>query len=193
MTEAELHEWLSKMAVGDKEAFEVIYRETKEHVYRTVSFLLRNKQDVCDVVSEVYIELFKSLPNYNARQPFRAWLNGLTIRQTQNWNRKVWRRFRLYDRSKLLEAEKVSTRIEKEVIEHENTEELLSVLQNLSYKLKTVLVLRYYHDHSFEEIATILDISVNTAKSRHRVALQKLKTEAIFSLEDKGALLDANG
>lgn len=60
MTEAELHEWLSKMNIGDKEAFEMIYKETRKHVYRTIPFLLRNKQDVCDVVSEVYIELFKS-------------------------------------------------------------------------------------------------------------------------------------
>src|SRR5438132_1710999 len=100
MQENELNEWIREMGNGNKAAFQVVYNESRDHVFRTVSFLVNNKQDVSDVVSEVYLELFKSISSFNFQKPFRSWLNGVIIRQTQNWNRKLWRRFRLHDRNK---------------------------------------------------------------------------------------------
>jgi RNA polymerase sigma-70 factor (ECF subfamily) len=63
MSEDELHEWIHEMSKGNKAAFQVVYDQSKDHVFRMVSFLVNNKQDVNDVVSEVYMELFKSISN----------------------------------------------------------------------------------------------------------------------------------
>lgn len=178
MNESELHSWLKKLDTGDKQAFLIIYRQLNEQIYQTVYFLCTNKHDVDDIVSEVYMELFKSLGRYDYRSPFQAWLHGLIVRQVSNWSRKVWRKFRLFQRYKLLELEPATIQLEEQLLKNESNEELSSLVEHLSFKLKTVIVLRYYHDYSYEEIASILDIPLGTVKSRHHQAIQKLRQYA---------------
>jgi RNA polymerase sigma-70 factor (ECF subfamily) len=184
MTEDELNDWIRKMSNGNKEAFQVLYEQSRDHVFKTVYFLVSNKQDVCDVVNEVYTELFKSLPSYNFQKPYRAWLNGLIVRQTQNWNRKIWRRFRLYDRKKLLELEEHALDAEQIHLQNEHGLELIALVQKLSYKHNVVIVLRYFQECSFEEISELLNIPVGTVKSRHHIALGKLRKKANFEMQE---------
>lgn len=178
MQENELQLWIRKMIKGDQQAFQIIYEHTRDHVYRTVTFLVSNQQDVSDIVSEVYIELFKSLPNYDYNQSFRSWLNGLIIRQVSHWKRKEWRKLRLFERRKLLELEVPNQKYEDKLVRDENDQELTSCVKRLPYKLRVVIILRYYQDHSMEEIATLLNIPVGTVKSRHHNALKKLRKTA---------------
>src|SRR5712664_4006200 len=126
MTEEELDEWIHEMCKGNKAAFQVIYEQSRDHVFRTVSFLVNNKEDVNDVVSEVYMELFKSISSFNFQKPFRSWLNGLIVRQTQNWNRKLWRRVRLNDRNKLLHLDELGSNTEQIQLKNEQSAELIS-------------------------------------------------------------------
>jgi RNA polymerase sigma-70 factor (ECF subfamily) len=184
MSEEELLEWIHEMGKGNKAAFQVVYEQSRDHVFRTVSFLVSNNQDVSDVVSEVYMELFKSISSFNFQKPFRSWLNGLIIRQTQNWNRKLWRRFRLNDRNKLLHLNERNTDTEQIHLQNEQSVELISLVRNLSYKHSVVIVLRYFQDCSFEEISEALNIPLGTVKSRHHIALEKLRKNAGFEMKD---------
>jgi hypothetical protein len=52
MTDQELHTWIKQSIAGDHTAFSALYEHTRDDVYRTVTFLVNNKQDVHDVVSE---------------------------------------------------------------------------------------------------------------------------------------------
>jgi RNA polymerase sigma-70 factor (ECF subfamily) len=184
MSEEELHEWIRAMSKGNKSAFQVVYDQSKEHVFRTVSFLVNNQQDVSDVVSEIYMELFKSISRFNFQKPFRSWLNGLIIRQTQNWNRKLWRRFRLNDRNRLLHLDERASGTEQIHLLNEQSVELISLVRKLSYKHSVVIVLRYFHDCSFGEISEALDIPIGTVKSRHHIALEKLRKNTGFAMKD---------
>ncbi|TDG00394.1 sigma-70 family RNA polymerase sigma factor [Paenibacillus piri] len=187
MPDSSIQEWIQKMNNGNEEAFRVIYEQSKGHVYSTVSLLLSNKQDVYDVVNEVYAELLRSLPKYDFQKPFRPWLTGLTIRQVNNWNRKLWRRFRLYERSHNLATNDPIPDSADVVLLNEHRSELLQLVQMLPYKQKMVIVLRYYHDHTFEEISELLEIPVGTVKSRHHTALAKLRKHASYSIsKDEG-------
>jgi RNA polymerase sigma-70 factor, ECF subfamily len=177
MSEEELQTWIHNMRSGDTAAFQMIYEESRDHVFRMVSFLIHNQHDVCDVVSEVYTELFKALPKYKAEKPFRAWLNGLIIRQTNNWNRKIWRRFRLQSRRKLLEIGQHVLETEQILLQNEHRSELMAWVHKLSYKHSVVIVLRYFQECSFEEIAKLLAIPLGTVKSRHHIALEKLRKQ----------------
>lgn len=184
MIEEELHKWIREMSVGSKAAFQVVYDYSREHVFRTVSFLVSNKDDVSDVVSEVYVQLFQSISSYNYQKPFRAWLNGLIVRQTQNWNRKLWRRFRLNDKNKLLYSVKPELGTEQIHLLNEQSAQLISLVHRLSYKHSVVIVLRYYQDCSFEEISEALSIPIGTVKSRHHIAIEKLRKSSGFEMKD---------
>jgi RNA polymerase sigma-70 factor (ECF subfamily) len=176
MTDEELTDSIRRMSNGDSEAFQTLYELSIHHVFSTVSFLVNQKQDVCDVVNEVYMELFKSLPSYNFQKTFRSWLNGLIIRQTSNWNRKNWRRTRLNERSKLSETGHIPEPDSKKIfLMNEQCDELFALVQKLSYKHRVVIELRYYQECSFEEISEIIGIPVGTVKSRHHFALEKLR------------------
>ncbi|MFE5323695.1 sigma-70 family RNA polymerase sigma factor [Paenibacillus sp. NPDC056579] len=183
-----MQEWIRRMNNGSEEAFRVVYDQTKEHVYGTVSLLINNREDVSDVVNEVYAELITSLPKYDLGKPFRPWLTGLTIRQVNNWNRKLWRKFRLVERSKSFALHEPNPGSDAVVLHNEHRSSLVELVQKLPYKHKSVVVLRYYHEHSFEEISELLGIPVGTVKSRHHAALAKLRKHAvtIFSEEEGG-------
>ncbi len=176
MTETELHTWIKRSIEGDHDAFSVLYEHTLDDVYRTVTFLVNNKQDVYDVVSEVYIQLWNSLPNYDPGRPFHHWLHGLVVRQASNWKRLCWRRFRLIERNRL--QEEVSVRpTDETILREEAASELMDAIRKLSYKLRVVVVYRYFHEYSLEQIATLLDIPVGTVKSRHHAALKEIRKQ----------------
>lgn len=174
--EDELQLWLKLIIDGEITAFEKIYEYTRDDVYRTVSYLVINKDDVNDIVNEVYIQMLKSLPNYDMNRPFRFWVHGLVVRQVKDWRRKIWRRLRFFNNSKNqsdLGIEVIET--DQAVLQKETRNELISLVQKLSYKLRVVVILRYFHDYSLDEIAALLNIPVGTVKSRNHNALKVLR------------------
>jgi RNA polymerase sigma-70 factor (ECF subfamily) len=177
MEDRELKSWLQKMAVGDQDAFRQVYARIHLHVYRTVYFLINDKNEVEDVVNEVYTALFKALPGYNTDKPFKSWINGIIIRQTSNWKRRLWRGMKLNIKNRLLFPSEPHPRLlpEDVLFREESQQEVLAFVDRLSNKLREVIVLRYYHESSFEEISTLLRIPVGTVKSRHHAAIRKLR------------------
>ncbi|MES5893684.1 sigma-70 family RNA polymerase sigma factor [Bacillus cereus group sp. RP43] len=177
MDEVELKEWLYKMESGDKEAFQVIYKLTSKDIYSTVVFLLGNQhQDVDDIVNEVYIKMWKSVTNYDMNRSFRFWLHGLVVKQVQDWRRKSWRRFRIFEKKKMYEQDR-SYIMDEGILHKETRSELVEVVQKLSYKHREVVIMRYFHEYSLDEIAALLQIPVGTVKSRLHMALKRLRTE----------------
>jgi RNA polymerase sigma-70 factor, ECF subfamily len=177
LDEVVLKEWLYKMESGDQEAFQVIYKYTCKDIYRTVVFLVGSQnQDVDDIVNEVYTKMWKSITNYDMNRSFRFWLHGLVVKQVQDWRRKSWRRFRIFEKKKMYEQDR-SYIMDEAILHKETRSELVEVVQKLSYKHREVVIMRYFHEYSLDEISTILQIPVGTVKSRLHIALKRLRTE----------------
>ncbi|MGE7852078.1 sigma-70 family RNA polymerase sigma factor [Bacillus paramycoides] len=177
MEEVELKEWLYKMESGDKEAFQVIYKYTSKDIYRTVVFLVGSQnQDVDDIVNEVYIKMWRSMTNYDMNRSFRFWLHGIIVNQVQDWRRKSWRRFRIFEKKKMYEQDR-SYIMDEGILHKETRNELVEVVQKLSYKHREVVIMRYFHEYSLDEIAVLLQTPVGTVKSRLHTALKRLRTE----------------
>ncbi|WP_314587637.1 sigma-70 family RNA polymerase sigma factor [Paenibacillus terrigena] len=174
MQEIELQPWIERLREGDQSAFQVIYEWTFPEIYRSVVFLIPDKQEIEDLMNEIYFQLWKSIPNYDSRRPFRFWLHGIVLKQIQKWRTQRWRRFRIFEKKRLLEVEE-HLFSDRPVLAAETHQEMLSVVHQLSYKLRIVIILRYYHDYAFDEIAELLDIPLGTVKSRHHSALGKLR------------------
>ncbi|AIQ58085.1 sigma-70 family RNA polymerase sigma factor [Paenibacillus borealis] len=185
MTEEELHGCLQRLKEGDKDAFTAVHDSIKQQVYGTVCLLVDRQGDVADVVNEIYIELFRCLPQYDRNRPFGAWLNGMIVRQCSNWSRRSWRRLRIQIRSRENASEVLLPGADTPLIEQEQRGELLQLVAGLPPKLRSVIVLRYYGECSFDEIATALEIPLGTAKSRHHKAMRKLRQHAVFTEEDE--------
>ncbi|MED1948404.1 MULTISPECIES: sigma-70 family RNA polymerase sigma factor [Brevibacillus] len=180
MNDKELLPWLEKMLTGDEAAFRVVYQATHTDVHRTIAFLVYNKQDIEDIVNETYIRMWRSFHTYDQSRPFRFWLHGITVRQVQDWKRKAWRRIRLFERNRLMHDEQFDW-ADSKVIKSETQLELLGVVRTLSYKLRVVVILRYFHDYALDEIAELLQIPLGTVKSRHHLALKALRKHCELS------------
>lgn len=175
MNDKELNPWIDRLVEGDQTAFEVIYSLTKKNVYATVTMLIRNKEDVNDIVSEVYCQMFKSLPKFDRSRSFSYWLNGIVINQINSWRRQVWRSFRLWKKHDMFQERRPPELLDEFLIQSEGQQQLLSFIRKLPYKLRVVVLYNYYFDYSNEEIAELLQIPVGTVKSRNSLALKQLR------------------
>ncbi|TKI07036.1 sigma-70 family RNA polymerase sigma factor [Bacillus wiedmannii] len=159
---------------GNKEAYSKLYDKTIQEVYKTAHFLVEDKTDVDDVVQEIYIQLYESLRKYDSEKPFRPWLIGLAIKQIHSYRRKRWMRLRII---KKVEEQRKPEQIDfsNDVVSKISNKKLIELIHKLPYKLKQVIILRYLHDYSQEEVAQILHIPIGTVKSRIHAALKKLR------------------
>ncbi|MED3572658.1 sigma-70 family RNA polymerase sigma factor [Cytobacillus praedii] len=169
-----MYQLLTKMKDGDQQAFHKIYDATYQDVYRTVCFMVDHQQDREDVMNEIYMQMWTSLTTYDTNRPFHFWLNGLVIRQVQRFRVKSWRRFRIFERIRGFSQEE--SHWDQPAVLTDGTNQLISqAIQKLTDKQRAVIILRFYHDYTLEEIATLLDIPLGTVKSRYHAALQSLR------------------
>lgn len=171
-----MYQLLKKMKEGDQQAFHEMYDATFQDVYRTVSFLVDHQQDREDVMNEIYMQMWISLDNYDTNRPFHFWLHGLVIRQVQRFRVKSWRRFRIFER--ILAFSREESYWDQPTVLMDGTHQMISQsIRKLTDKQRAVIVLRFFHDYTLEEIATILDIPLGTVKSRYHAGLQALRKD----------------
>ncbi|WP_025674621.1 sigma-70 family RNA polymerase sigma factor [Paenibacillus polymyxa] len=176
MQSESMYHVLTKMIEGDQKAFHTLYDATYKDVYRTVSFLMDHPQDREDIMNEIYMQMWTSLPNYDPNRPFHFWLHGLVIRQVQRFRVKSWRRFRIFERIRVFSREEHHW--DQPTLRTDGTDpEISRAMHKLTDRQRTVIILRFYHDYTLEEIATLLDIPLGTVKSRYHAGLQSLRKQ----------------
>ncbi|WP_409345262.1 sigma-70 family RNA polymerase sigma factor [Paenibacillus sp. MBLB4367] len=174
MTQEDVSELIKRMADGDPDAFEAVYRMTCEDIYRTVLFLVNDRYDAVDIVSDIYMNVWKTIGSYDTSKPFRYWLHGLALRRVGHYRRGRWRTFRLFEKQKAYMP--IATGMnDDQLLRREGRDELLAHVFRLSYKLRAVIILRFFHEYSLEEIAALLQIPIGTVKSRQHLALRQLR------------------
>ena len=118
-----------------------------------------------DVLQETFIALMQrsappALPEHYCVRTFRN--------RAFNYRRSLWRRLaREFEAHRWFERSPAESPVEREA---------MRCLAGLPVEQREVIVLKIWHEHTFEEIGELLEISPNTAAGRYRYGLQKLKT-----------------
>ncbi|RNB87881.1 sigma-70 family RNA polymerase sigma factor [Brevibacillus fluminis] len=175
MDNQELDQWVDRLIAGDEAAFDHVYQLTRTKLYGTVASLVHNREDVNDIVSEIYYQLWRALPSYDRKRPFLFWLNGLVIKQVSNWRRQVWRRFRLLEKRTRLHEEPDASLPGDALMVTETQRDMQQAISRLPFKLRTVILYRFYYEYTYEQIAELLQIPVGTVKSRNHLAIKQLR------------------
>jgi len=177
---------------GSREAYGELYEATIRDVYQTVHFLVRETSDVDDIVQEIYIQVHRSLEQFDANRHFKPWLMGIVMRQIHAYRRKRWTHLRI-----LKKAEHAVVTMEHEfsddVVERLSNRALIKSVNTLPFKLKQVIILHYLNEYSQEESAAILEIPLGTVKSRIHAALYKLRQKPDNQTLFKGKGDDLHG
>lgn len=173
-----LLEWIERAIGGDESAFEEIYYTYKDDVYTACMRMLGTAQEAEDAAQDVFIRLLRVLPRYDhTRASFRTWV--LTI--TTNYCYDQLRKRRGYDVSMDDEDEPVALTLsssdptpEQAALGLEFRDRVQGMLNRLSPDDRQMIVLRYWFDQGYEEIAEGMEITVSAVKSRLFRARQKL-------------------
>lgn len=165
---------IQRILTGNREAYSEIFERTNAEVYKTVHFLIDDKSDVEDVVQEIYIQVYKSLNKFDTDRFFQPWLMGFVIKQIHAYRRKKWMHLRITKKAEQYQ-QGAELDFANDLVDKLSNADLVKLVENLSYKLKQVVILHYFNEYSQEDISEILDIPIGTVKSRINAALNKLR------------------
>ena len=136
--------------------------------YRLACGLLRNRDEADDIMQEATLNAWKHRRSLRAGSPVRPWFLAIVANQCRQTVRtRWWSVIRRPDLAAAVRQENESDR--------DDVESLRRGLLTLKGSDRLVLVLRYYVDLSFDDVAAVLQISPQTARVRTHRALARLK------------------
>lgn len=159
---------------GDREALVALLREIENHVYRTAYYILNNEQDALDASQEALIRIYTKIETYEEKAQFKTWVQRIVTNICIDKFRKTKPTISI-DEHEIVFQDKSC--VEHDVMAGFAIDEIKRAIDQLPEHHRTVVILRYLQDFSYNEIAVSLDLPLNTVKSylfRARQQLQHL-------------------
>ena len=168
---------LERLRAGEIEAFSELVNEYQPLVYSVTLRIVREAEEARDVTQETFLKVFRHFSHFRGDASLKTWVCRIAVNQALN-SQRWWKRRRrdetrsldepLNDESLSLGATLASNADspEAEAIAHERQQQLERALGALKKDFRIAVALRDIEGMSYEEIASILEISVGTVKSR---------------------------
>lgn len=129
-----------------------------------------------DMVQNTFIKCYKNLDSFRFDAQIKTWLYRITINECKDYL-KSWNYKMVHVKSFINEtAKSILPSTEKTVLDKYNNEEIKDTIFSLPKVYREVVYLYYYDSLTTIEIANVLDVSVNTVKTRLRRAKQRLES-----------------
>ena len=153
---------------GDRTALSELYRRHARRVESIARHVMGPSDETEDVVQDVFIELQRALPRFRGESRFTTWLHrvvvNVSLQRLRKRKRKGWGRWVSIDK---VPHQLPSHRSpEHQAQARQSVEVIYAALDKISDKKRAVFVLYEFEGLSLQEIATTVDTSVNTVKSR---------------------------
>lgn len=155
---------------GQQDAFAILVERYKDAVQNLAYRMLSNVTEAEDVTQEVFVRAYTQLATYKPAHKFSTWLLSIASHLAIDQLRR--RRFLalpLEDVPFLEWITDLGAGPEQSALNGEQQDEIQAYLDRLHSKYRAVIVLRYWYDLSYEEIATALNLTPALVKARlHR-------------------------
>lgn len=180
LSQLEDRELISLFATGEGRAFDALARRYRGKTLALIYQMTRDRDMSRDIYQDVLIKIMDLLQSnkYKEEGKFLPWCLRIARNLTLDYLRKEKRtRARTSDVSvnKLENAPTAPADVEVAFMKKENKAQMRALLQLLPQKQKQTLILRYYNDMTFREIAETTNVSINTALGRVRYAMEHLR------------------
>jgi RNA polymerase sigma-70 factor, ECF subfamily len=163
---------IDRIAGGDRLAMQVLFARHHVRVYRFALRLLRDEAASEDMISEVFLDVWRQAGRFEGRSAVSTWLLAITRFKALSYLRR--RREAELDEETAEAIEEPSDNPEVAVQKMDKSEKLRACLKALSPEHREIIDLVYYHEKSVEEVAEIVGIPQNTVKTRMFYARKKL-------------------
>ena len=159
----------------DRKSQKELYKLYYGYALRICLRYAKNKDEAVEVVNDGFMKVFTHISRYQANQSFNSWLSTIMINTAIDQYRK---RIKQLEMDELNEQHQVEDR--ENILSNINYEDLINLVQKLSYAYRTVFNLFAIDGYTHEEISALLQISVGSSKSnlfKARENLKKMLTE----------------
>jgi len=188
-------QFIERLKRGDAAAFETLVNERSGEIFGLLYRLTENAEEARDLTQETFLRAFQSIIHFRGESDLRTWIYRIAINQARNrW--RWWRRRRREvtvsidapeiggGRLGLVATLKANTvrDPEQDALLSERERALKKALSSLKQVYRETVILRDIEGFAYEEIASTLEISVGTVKSRLARGRQELRRKLEGSL-----------
>ena len=163
---------------GDRDAFRLLFEKHKDRVYSiALYFFGGDEATACDVTQAVFLKLFTRIAQFHGESEFATWLYRLTTNACVDELRKR-RRFLQFGEGMEVREPRDKPSHDEALARAEAAGEVKRAVAMLRPKLRVVMLLKYFEELSYEEIAAVVGCSKGTVASRlnrgHKILARKL-------------------
>lgn len=158
---------------GDQRAYAELMQRYKDSIYFMTLKMINNKEDAMDLTVETFGKAFENLDRYKPDFAFSTWLFRIATNNSIDFIRK--KRLSVISMDSMVDDEgddrplqikSDSLNPEETSIKKQQSKELKDIVDKLPARYKTLIVLRYFDELSYEEIAQQLDLPLGTVKAQ---------------------------
>jgi len=174
--------WIARTRQGDDEAFARLVEAYQRPVFNVCYRMLGDPAEAEDAAQETFIRAYTRINSYNPNRKFSSWL--LAIASHYCIDRLRRRRFALVSWDDLPPwrwLPDTDPQPEEVALRHEAQRQVQELLNKLPPDYKAAVILRYWHELSYEEIAEALDSTLPAIKSRLFRARQMMAKAATLA------------
>ncbi len=175
-------ELLALYQKGDEEAFKEIVSRYKNPLYGFLRRFLNQQDLVEDVFQDTFLQLYISKDSFDQGRPLRPWLFTIAANKAKDALRKIQRHSTVSlgaiadtgdatvdDVVNILTSYEITP--DQEVSEDETKARVREIIAQMPENLKAILILAYFEQFSYKQMAEILSIPIGTVKSRLHTAV----------------------
>lgn len=161
---------VKKAIKGNDKAFIILMNQCKEQIYRAAFAYVKEEEAALDIVQEVVCKAYKSIENLREPKFFNTWIMRIAINvATDFYNKK--------SKVVCMEKEELLSKIDAKYDDNDERLFLMESLDKLDEKYKKIIVLKYFDDLTFKDIAEILEMPENTVKTNLYKGLSILRND----------------
>jgi RNA polymerase sigma-70 factor (ECF subfamily) len=171
-------EYIARARDGDDLAFQEVVNAFQRPVFNLCYRMLGNAQEAEDAAQETFLKAYRNLKRYDPDRKFSNWI--LSIASNHCIDRLRKRRLTLISLDEWLprfESPAPNPGPEEAMTDQQMQEDVREILDQLGSTDRAAIVLRYWYEYSYEEIAESLSLSVPAVKSRLHRAKRSLANQ----------------
>ncbi|MBN1270730.1 MAG: sigma-70 family RNA polymerase sigma factor [Candidatus Aminicenantes bacterium] len=170
---------LIKMAKsGNTEAYEILVKKYQKRIYFLCYRMTRAHQSADDLAQETFVKAYFNLTRFKEGLSFFTWIRKIAVNSALNYIKSKKREESLRDRESRVSENALPLYHESphDKLQKSRTEQkFLESLDTLPFEQKTVFIMKFYENYSYDEIAQILNLPNGTVMSRLNRARKKIR------------------
>ena len=169
-----------RMILADKEevdAFTELVDAYQNAVYNLCYRMLGDQYEAEDAAQETFIRAYKGMKGFDQNRSFSTWLLSIAAHYCIDQLRKKRLKVTSIEDTPYLEIPDPGPNPEKSLTQREQQNRIKNLLKGLSDTDRAIVIMFYWYEFSYQEIAEALDLSTSAVKSRiHRARIQLAKS-----------------